>query len=81
MAGFIFISWSHKYRNGFTKTNKATVPLDTIKPLLIVSTFTLISKLILMLQMESRVLGHIMTYSASGTTKVQPKKLIIQPKL
>ena len=47
MAGFIFISWSHKYRNGWTKTNKATVPLDTIKPLLIVSTFTLISKLIL----------------------------------
>ena len=48
MAGFIFISWSHKYRNGFTKTNKPTVPLDTtIKPLFIASTFTLISKLIL----------------------------------
>lgn len=26
MAGFIFISWSHKYRNDFTKTNKTTVP-------------------------------------------------------
>ena len=65
MAGFILISWSHKYRNGFTKTNKPTVLRyyqTTINSFDFHFYFKIECKPGFTSSLEARDIGHILTY-------------------